>query len=196
MRILKDSGRLKDFGTNPQAFMTECAKHVNRALHELIVSGIKYEPIAGQAYEMRLFEESEIEEYLDRLYAVQESNGTLEDGTEVVRTPYDWIAYESDGERKVAERLDGDPRVKFFCKLPRGFKIPTPVGNYNPDWAIVLEDDGKLYLVRETKSTLDRDERRGSENRKVDCGKAHFRALGVDFKDATTIHEVLEPNSP
>lgn len=195
VRILKDSGRLKDFGTNPQAFMTECAKHVNRALHELIVSGIKYEPIAGQAYEMRLFEESEIEEYLDRLYAVQETNGTLGDGTEVVRTPYDWIAYESDGERKVAERLDGDPRVKFFCKLPRGFKIPTPVGNYNPDWAIVLEDDGKLYLVRETKSTLDRDERRGSENRKVDCGKAHFKALGVDFKDATTIHDVLEPNA-
>lgn len=195
VRILKECGRLKDFGTNPQAFMTECAKLVKRALHELIVDGIKYEPIAGQAYEMRLFEESEVEEYLDRLYAVKEKNDTLDDGMEVPRTPYDWIPCDSDVEREVAERLDGDPKVRFFCKLPRGFKVPTPIGNYNPDWAIVLEDDGKLYLVRETKSTLDRDERRGSENRKVDCGKAHFRALGVDFKDATTIHEVLEPNS-
>lgn len=196
VRILKESGRLKDFRTNPQGFMAECGKLVKRALHELIVDGIKYEPIAGQAYEMRLFEESEVEEYLDRLYAVKEKNDTLDDGTEVPRTPYDWIPWDSDVEREVAERLDGDPRVRFFCKLPRRFKVPTPIGNYNPDWAIVLEDDGKLYLVRETKSTLDRDERRGSENRKVDCGKAHFRALGVDFKDATTIHEVLEPYSP
>ncbi len=195
VRILKDSGRLKDFGTNPQAFMTECAKYINRALHELIVDGIKYEPIAGQAYEMRLFEESEVEEYLDRLYAVKEKNDTLSDGTEVPRTPYDWIAYDSDVEREVAERLDGDPRVKFFCKLPRGFKVPTPIGNYNPDWAIVLEDDGKLYLVRETKSTLDTDKLRDSENRKIKCGKAHFGALGVDFKAATNIHEVLEPSN-
>lgn len=195
VRILKDSGRLKDFGTNPQAFMTECAKYVNRALHELIVDGIKYEPIAGQAYEMRLFEESEVEEYLDRLYAVKGKNDTLADGTEVPRTPYDWIAYDSDVEREVAERLDGDSRVKFFCKLPRGFKVPTPIGNYNPDWAIVLEDDGKLYLVRETKSTLDTDKLRDSENRKIKCGKAHFGALGVDFKAATNIHEVLEPSN-
>lgn len=49
------------------------------------------------------------------------------------------------------------------------------------------------YLVRETKSTLDRDKRRESENKKLDCGKAHFKSLGVNFKDATTIHEVLEP---
>ena len=195
VNILKGSGRLKEFAVNPQAFMSEAAKLVNRALHELIVDGIKYEPLAGQFYEMRLFEESEVEEYLDRLYAVKEKTDTLPDGKEVPRTPYDWIQYDSDVEKDVAEKLDGDPRVKFFCKLPRWFKVPTPLGNYVPDWAIVLEDDGKLYLVRETKSTLDRDERRGSENHKVDCGRAHFKALGVDFRDATNIHEVLEPGT-
>lgn len=195
VKILKDSGRLKEFAINPQAFMSEAAKHVNRALHELIVDGIKYEPIAGQFYEMRLFEESEVEEYLDRLYAVKEKTDTLADGTEVPRTPYDWIQYDSDVEKDVAERLDGDPRVKFFCKLPRGFKVPTPLGNYVPDWAIVLEDDGKLYLVRETKSTLDQDKLRESENRKIRCGKAHFDALGVDYKAATNIHDVLEPST-
>lgn len=195
VRILKQSGQLKHFGTNPQAFMTECAKLINRSLHELIVDGIKYEPIAGASYEMRLFEEAEIEEYLDRLYAVKERNDKLPDGTEVPRTPYDWISYDSDVEREVAERLDGDARVKFFCKLPRGFKVPTPIGNYNPDWAIVLEDDKKLYLVRETKSTLDTDKLRDSENRKIRCGKAHFEAIGVDFKAATNVHEVLESST-
>src|SRR3989304_5978896 len=72
------------------------------------------------------------------------------------------------------------------------FKVATPLGDYNPDWAVVVEDTQKLYLVRETKSTLDRDKRRESENKKVDCGKAHFNALGVNFKDAATIYEVLQ----
>jgi len=182
--ILKASGRLKDFAVNPQAFMTETAKLINRALHELIIDGIKYEPIPGQFYEMRLFEMQEIEEYLTRLYQVQSKDN---------RTSYDYIAYDSGTEKEIAELLDADERVKFFCKLPRWFKVATPLGDYNPDWAVVVEDSQKLYLVRETKSTLDREKRRESENKKVDCGKAHFKALGVNFKDATNIHEVLQP---
>jgi len=184
VEIIKASKRLKDFSNNPQAFMTEVAKLINRALHELIIDGIKYEPIPGQFYEMRLFEIQEVEEYLTRLYHVQSKDN---------RTPFDYIAYESGTEEEVAKLLDSDDRVKFFCKLPRWFKVATPLGDYNPDWAVVVEDSHKLYLVRETKSTLDRDKRRESENKKVDCGKAHFKAIGVNFKDATTIHEVLQP---
>jgi type III restriction enzyme len=184
VEIIKASKRLKDFSNNPQAYMTEVAKLINRALHELIIDGIKYEPIPGQFYEMRLFEIQEVEEYLTHLYHVQSIDN---------RTPYDYIAYESGTEEEVAKLLDGDDKVKFFCKLPRWFKVVTPLGDYNPDWAVVVEDSHKLYLVRETKSTLDRDKRRESENKKVDCGKAHFKAIGVNFKDATTIHEVLQP---
>jgi type III restriction enzyme len=68
------------------------------------------------------------------------------------------------------------------------------LGDYNPDWAVVTERDQKLYLVRETKSTHDRDKRRSIENKKVDCGKAHFTAIApeVNFKVATDIREVLE----
>ncbi|MBF0345616.1 MAG: type III restriction endonuclease, partial [Nitrospirae bacterium] len=108
------------------------------------------------------------------------------------RTPYDFIAYDSDTEKEIAGLLDNDLKVKFFCKLPRWFQVATPLGNYNPDWAVVVEDTDKLYLVRATKSTIDRDKRRESENKKVDYGKAHFQALGVNFKDAATIHEVLQ----
>ena len=102
------------------------------------------------------------------------------------------IAYDSNVEAEGAKLLDTDEKMKFFCKLPRWFKVATPLGDYNPDWAVVVEDTQKLYLVRETKSSLDRDKRRESENKKVDCGKAHFAALGVNFKDATTIYEVLQ----
>ncbi len=183
VKILKVSGRLKEFSINPQSFMTETAKFINRALHELIIDGIKYEPIPGQIYEMRLFEEKEVEEYMTSLYKVQSKDD---------RTPFDYISYDFGVEEKVAELLDNDEKVKFFCKLPRWFKVATPLGDYNPDWAVVVEDSYKLYLVRETKSTLDRDKRRDSENKKVDCGKAHFKALGVNFKVATNITEILQ----
>jgi len=183
VEILKQSGRLKEFTINPQAFMTETAKLINRALHEMVVDGIKYEHVEGQYYEMRLFEEREIEEYMARLYEVQSKDD---------RTPYDYIAFDSEVEREIAEKLDSNERVKFFCKLPRWFLVPTPLGDYNPDWAVVMENDERLYLVRETKSTHDRDKRREIENRKIDCGQVHFDALGVNFKVATNIQEVIE----
>ena len=184
VKILKESGRLKEFAVNPQEFMTEAAKQINRALHELIIDDIKYEPILGQYYEMRLFEIQEVEEYLKRLYTVESKDD---------RTPYDYIVWESNVEKNIAELLDHDDKVKFFCKLPRWFKVATPLGDYNPDWAVVVEDSNKLYLVRETKSTMDKAKRRETENKKVACGKAHFDSLGVNFKDATTIYEVLQP---
>lgn len=182
VNILKKSNRLSEFTVNPQAFMTETARLINRSLQEMVVDGIKYEQLQGQCYEMRLFEEGEIEEYLSKLYKIQNQDE---------RTPYDYIPFDSEVEKEIAEKLDTNENVKFFCKLPRWFVIPTPLGNYNPDWAIVLERDEKLYLVRETKSTHDTDKRRDTENRKIDCGKAHFDALSVNYKVATNIQEVL-----
>jgi type III restriction enzyme len=183
VEILKQSGRLKEFFINPQSFMTEVSKLLNRSLHELVIDGIKYEKVDGSMYEMRFFEQREIEEYLSRLYEVQSQDD---------RTLYDYIPFDSEIEREIAEKLDTDESVKFFCKLPRWFQIPTPLGNYNPDWAVVTENGTKLYLVRETKSTHDRDARREIENQKIDCGAAHFKALGVNFKVATNIHEALQ----
>jgi type III restriction enzyme len=182
VEILKQSHRLKEFTVNPQAFMSAVAKLINRALKEMLIDGIKYEQLEGQYYEMRLFEEKEIEEYLSRLYEVKSKDD---------RTPYDYVQFDSGVEQEIAEKLDSDQNVRFFCKLPRWFVVPTPLGDYNPDWAVVTEDDEKLYLVRETKSTHDRDGRREIENHKIECGQAHFDALGVNFKVATDIHEVL-----
>jgi type III restriction enzyme len=181
--ILIQCGRLKEFTVNPQFFMSETAKLINLALHEMVVDGIKYEQIEGQYYEMRLFEEQEVEQYLSRLYEVKSKDD---------RTPYNYIPFDSEVEKEIAKKLDDNENVKFYCKLPRWFVVPTPLGTYNPDWAVVTERDEKLYLVRETKSTHDTEKRRVSENRKIECGKAHFDSIGVNFKVATNIHEVLE----
>jgi type III restriction enzyme len=80
--------------------------------------------------------------------------------------------------------------VKLFVKLPSWFKIDTPIGPYNPDWAFVTEREEKLYFVRETKSTLDSDERRTKENQKIACGRKHFGTLGVDYDVVTSLADV------
>ncbi len=187
LEIIKKCGRLEEFKTNPQGFITEVNKQIHKALDELLVDGIRYEKLAGEQFKMELFDEPELEAYLDRVYQVQHA-----EESEQVQTPYNYIEYDSTIELLTAQALDGADNVRFFCKLPRWFKIPTPVGDYNPDWAVVLEDDKKVYLIRETKTTHDSDKRRLEENLKILCGKAHFDALdGVDYQVATSVAEVV-----
>lgn len=181
--ILKRSGRLAEFKINPQAFMAAVAKEISRALHDLMLEGIKYEKVAGQHWEMsRIEQEAEegIVRYLGNLYEVQNREKAL----------FDAIVYDSEVERQFARDLDHNENVKLFVKLPSWFKIDTPIGTYNPDWAFVTERDEKLYFVRETKSALDSEERRTKENQKIACGRRHFESIGVDFSVVTSLAEV------
>lgn len=187
LAIIKKQTRLKEFKNNPQAFITEAAKAINKALNELLVDGIRYQKVADEQYEMERFDESELEAYLDRAYRIQHAGKG-----EYTQTPYDYIQYDSDIELKTAHALDGAENVKFFCKLPSWFTVPTPIGGYNPDWAVVLEDDKKVYLIRETKTTHEIEKRRLEENLKICCGEAHFKALDdVDYAVAASVAEVF-----
>jgi len=180
VRILKSSGRLPEFFFNPQRFMDAVAATLKAELHRLIVDGIKYERISNAdpdfEWQMELFKQEELINYLS---AVQVQNSV-----------YEYVVYESDIERKFAERLNERKDIRLFLKLPGGFEIDTPVGKYNPDWAIVKHDDETLYLVRETKSTKDFLKLRTTEADKVRCGQQHFKALDVPFAvvvDATGV---------
>jgi type III restriction enzyme len=180
VRILKESGRLVDFFINPQRFMDATASVLKYVLHRMIVDGIKYERIAVEGangeWEMRLFKNEEMVNYLSAL--------------EVTKSIYEYVVCESEVERKFAATLDARPEIRLFVKLPRWFTIDTPVGTYNPDWAIVKHDDQTLYLVRETKATRDYLKLRSAEADKVRCGAKHFEELGVDFKIAISGDEV------
>ena len=181
--ILKRSSRLAEFKVNPQAFMAAVAKEISRALHDLMLEGIKYEKIAGTYWEQsRIEQEAEdgIVRYLSNLYEVQNRDKSL----------FDAVEYESEVEKQFARDLDSNENVKLFVKLPSWFRIDTPIGPYNPDWAFVTEREQKLYFVRETKSTLDSEERRTKENEKIACGRKHFGALGVDYDVVTSLSEV------
>ena len=181
--ILKRSGRLGEFKVNPQAFMAAVAKEISRALHDLMLEGIKYEKVAGQFWEQsRLEQDAEegIVRYLTNLYEVKNHDKAL----------FDAIEYDSEVEKQFASDLDNNENVRLFVKLPAWFKIDTPIGSYNPDWAFVTEREEKLYFVRETKSTLDSEELRSKEKLKIDCGRKHFDALGVNYDVVTSLAEV------
>lgn len=109
---------------------------------------------------------------------------------QVKKSVYEYVVYESEVEREFAKQLDQREDIKLFVKLPAWFAIDTPVGKYNPDWAIVKHGDETLYLVRETKSTHDFLKLRTSEADKVRCGQKHFEALNVPFAVAVTANEV------
>lgn len=183
VEILKRSGRLAEFKINPQAFMTAVGREIGHALHDLMLKGIQYEKLAHEEWEMSRIEpdaETELTRYLSNLYAVQNRDKSL----------FDYVEFESEVEKQFARDLDNNEHVKLFIKLPRWFKIDTPIGPYNPDWAFVTEREERLYFVRETKSTLDSEERRTKENQKIRCGKRHFEALEVDFGVVTKLSEV------
>lgn len=189
VEILTKSGRLDEFIINPQAFISMAVKEINKALHDLMLDGIEYEKISGKWWEMRRLEEDAeqgLVRYLNNLYPVQNQDKTV----------YDYVEFQSKVEQDFARDLDANDRIKFFIKLPNWFKIDTPIGSYNPDWAFVLNDADKLYFIRETKSTLDSDERKKSENAKIDCGRKHFEALNasssrISFEVTTSLKETL-----
>jgi len=180
VRILKGSGRLGEIFNNPQRFMDSVAAAIKHEIHRLLVDGIKYERIeatkAGAEWEMRLFRNEELINYLTAL--------------QVNKSIYEYVVYESDVERRFAQRLDERDDIKLFVKLPSWFEIDTPVGGYNPDWAIVKHDGQVLYLVRETKSTRNYLKLRTQEADKVRCGAKHFEELGVSFDVVVSADEV------
>ncbi len=102
---------------------------------------------------------------------------------------YEKVVYGSETEKGFARALENNTAVKVYAKLPGWFRIPTPLGDYNPDWALLVEKDGaeRLYFVVETKSGLFADDLRSKERAKIDCGKAHFKALAVEQTPAKYI---------
>ena len=172
--ILVACGRLDEFIANPNDFIAMAKRAIKTHLDQIVVDGIQYEKIAGSTYELRELQKDGAEEkdrFLDQMYKVQNQE----------KTDFDYVVYDSDVERQFAEKLDSREDIKLFMKLPSRFKIPTPVGDYNPDWAIIKHEDGrdKIYMIRETKSTMDDAKLRPSELAKINSATQHFAAIGI-----------------
>ncbi|WP_144605607.1 restriction endonuclease [Algoriphagus algorifonticola] len=174
-QILVQSGRIEDILINPQLFLDLAIQAIKRVLHDLMIDGIKYQKIGTKEYEMSLFEAQELEIYLNAFsYKVKDSSKTIYE---------EYIPLDSCVESQFAQDCESSEQVKFYFKLPNWFKIPTPIGNYNPDWAVVFENEEKVYFVAETKDTgtpvVDLYKLSPDEQLKIKCGKAHFE----EFED-------------
>ncbi len=177
VRILTESGRIGDLLVDPQAFLNHAAVQIQAVLLDLMVAGIAYSRVPGAEFEAELFAQEDVETYASRVVQVEKSI-------------QDRIVVDSAIERHFAEGLDSRTDVHLFLRLPRWFKIPTPVGTYSPDWAVVKEQSGPVYLVSETKGSVARLDLRGREWAKILCGKVHFDVLDVPFRAVTTPDEV------
>ncbi|WP_215523200.1 restriction endonuclease [Varibaculum prostatecancerukia] len=174
--ILLGSQRVGEFLANPNDYIKMVTGCIETELAHTLIDGIQYEPIGGSIYELRELQADGLEEkdrFIDQLYKVSNKE----------KTDFDYVVFDSAVEKQFAQYLDGREDIKLFMKLPDKFRIPTPVGDYNPDWAIIKLEDGvdRLYLVRETKSNQDPMKRRPSENAKITAAIKHFEAIGVNY---------------
>lgn len=169
--ILVKSKTLHLFKKNPQKYMDEVSKIILAKMQLMIIDGIKYTRIGEEEfYAQELFETEEIYGYLNK------------NMIESTKSVYDHTIYDSDNEQHFAERFESNEQIKLYTKLPDWFKIPTPIGSYNPDWAVLVEENQmlKLYFVLETKANILTEALRETENAKIKCGEKHFEALGND----------------
>ncbi|HTA28793.1 MAG TPA: hypothetical protein VK809_13460 [Bacteroidia bacterium] len=161
--------------------MDNSISKIKGELQQLMISGIKYEKIGGKIYEMTLFDDNNLEIYIDNFtHLVKDSSKTIYD---------DYIPLDSNVESQFAKDCESSEQIEFYFKLPNWFEIKTPIGNYRPDWAVVFKDEKKIYFVAETKSVGQ--ELRGSEKMKIDCGKAHFSTFDdVIYKRVSSVTEL------
>mgnify|MGYP001012328868 FL=1 len=185
VEILLRSKTLHLFKKNPQRYMEQVAQIITAKMRHMIVDGIKYTKIGDDEY------------YAQELFETEELSGYLyKNMIESRKSVYEYVVYDSANEENFAKSFEQNERVKMYAKLPSWFAIPTPLGSYNPDWAVLIEVDGKdkLYFVLETKGDITFDALRPKESAKIKCGKKHFEALGneVAFEEIDSFEEFIE----
>ena len=169
--------------------MDSAVSAIRRALYDLMIDGIEYHLIGGAEYEMRLFKDSDIDIYLnDFTFKVNRSDKTIYEN---------YIPLDSTVESRFAQDCENSDQIKFYFKLPEWFKIPTPIGSYNPDWAVVFEDDKRIYFVAETKETgtptIDLNKLHPSEKQQIKCGIANFRIIdGIEYRVVKKVSDLID----
>lgn len=154
------------FKYNPEKFIAKASQMINNQKASEIIQHISY---------------NKLDDTFDTdIFTLNSIRGNLnENAIKVKKNLYDYLVYDSKNEKEFAESLDTSEEVFMYVKLPSGFYISTPVGKYNPDWAIVFNNKNvkHIYFVAETKGSIDSMELRNIEEAKIDCAKQHFKAI-------------------
>jgi len=165
------------FKNNPEAFIIKASEIINDEKATVIVEHIRYDKLKS-VYDMSVFTEPNM-------------RGNVGSNLlQVKKHMYDYLLYDSDNEKKFAEKLDVSDKVAVYVKLPSGFYINTPVGKYNPDWAIAFNEGAvkHIYFVAETKGSMRSMQLRDVEKAKIACAKLHFKAISGD----NVVYDVID----
>ena len=151
---------------NPEEFISKAAQLINEQKATAIIQHITYD-VLDEKYDTDIFTEATIKGKLD--VNAMRANKHL----------YSHVVYDSTNERNFASSLDADANVAVYVKLPNGFYISTPVGHYNPDWAIAFYEGSvkHIYFVAETKGSMQSMQLRMIEESKIHCAREHFKAI-------------------
>lgn len=162
-----------NYQQNPEEFIRQSCRIINEQKAATLINGITYHK-TNHVYE-------------DDVFTINNLRGKKGEGDgdsilDVEKHVYDLLRYDSKNERKFAQALETSDEVSVYAKLPSGFKIPTPVGNYNPDWAIVFENDKvkHVYFIAETKGSMSTLQLKGAELLKIDYAREHFKLLNEE----------------
>ncbi|WP_284285169.1 restriction endonuclease subunit R [Arsenicicoccus piscis] len=179
-------GTFAKFKQNPEQFITEAARLINEQKATVIVEHLTYDPLDNR-YDSSIFTENQTAQDLSKA------------GEKLKKSVYEYVVTDSKVERKFVEKLDVSDEVVVYSKLPRGFSIPTPVGDYNPDWVIAFRDDTTkikhVYFVAETKGSMSTLQLKGVENAKIECARKFFSSLGksdVKYDVVTNYSELMD----
>lgn len=174
------------YKNNPEEFIAKVIRLIKEQKATMIVEHITYDTIEG-SYDSSIFTAAKSSLTMDKAYRAQKAiqDYVFTDGTA-----------EKSIERRFAESLDGADEVFIYAKLPKGFYIPTPVGHYSPDWAIVFHEEKvkHIYFVAETKGTMESLNLRPIEKAKIDCAKKLFSRLSnglVTYDHVDSFQELL-----
>lgn len=180
VEILHGCINLKYFKINPQKFIEGCIDIINTQMRLHVVDGIVYNRIGEEAV------------YSQKLFANEQLTGYLKSNMrQSSKSPYEHVVYDSGVESELTQEFERNKNIKVYAKLPNWFKIDTPLGAYNPDWAVLVEveDEEQLFFVAETKGSLSFEFLRPVEKGKIECGKAHFNELAnVDDSNIVLEH--------
>ncbi|MHB1880767.1 MAG: type III restriction-modification system endonuclease [Acidithiobacillus sp.] len=169
------------FKTNPESFIAEAVRLINEQKATVIIEHLTYDPVEDK------FD-------LDIFTAGQTKQDFSKAGSELQHHIYDYVLTDSNIERKFVEELDSSKEVVVYAKLPRGFLIPTPVGDYNPDWAITFKEGSvkHIYFVAETKGSMSSMELREIEKTKIKCARKFFEEMNRRFAPENVKYDVVD----
>ena len=169
------------FKTNPENFIAEATRLINEQKATVIIEHLAYDPVEDK------FD-------LDIFTAGQTKQDFSKAGDKLQRHIYDYVLTDSKVEREFVKELDTANEVVVYAKLPRGFLIPTPVGDYNPDWAISFKEGAvkHIYFVAETKGSMSSMDLREIEKTKIKCARKFFDEMNRRYAPENVKYDVVD----